>query len=213
MANKKVLLILISLSAIAIIFVLWLKAKRIKEGSVYKGPSVKNSISEGSSSSSRNDSFPLSYGSRGNNVIQLQSILNSVGNHGLTADGVFGSKTKAALVASTGKDTITEKELGALAGQKLRETKAYDSESESSLNTLVVNIKKDLDGTSVFGRGASYPWIELTVISSQALEYVADRFQSGYGSTLFSEVDGAYFNPLSDVEATIKSRLVAIGKA
>lgn len=46
-----------------------------------------------------NASFPLKNGSRGNNVKKLQQWLNSGENAGLTADGIFGTKTENAVKA------------------------------------------------------------------------------------------------------------------
>ena len=54
------------------------------------------------------DRYPLANGSRGYNVKLLQQALKS----GLVEDGIFGSKTEAALLAKTGKKSIaTEKDV------------------------------------------------------------------------------------------------------
>src|SRR3990167_2008390 len=46
-----------------------------------------------SGTSWRNDSFPLSKGSKGQNVESLQKYLNAKFNAGLTEDGLFGNGT------------------------------------------------------------------------------------------------------------------------
>lgn len=53
-----------------------------------------------------NPNKTLSKGTRGVNVRDLQNELNSAGQS-LTADGIFGSKTEAALIAVTGRSSIT----------------------------------------------------------------------------------------------------------
>lgn len=60
-----------------------------------------------------NDKYPLSKGSKGANVVLLQQALM-----GLVADGIFGSKTEAALVAQTGKKSVaSQKEILAIASK------------------------------------------------------------------------------------------------
>ncbi len=49
--------------------------------------------------------FPLRMGSRNTYVSQLQNSLQGLGQN-ITADGIFGSQTQAALVAVTGKSTV-----------------------------------------------------------------------------------------------------------
>lgn len=59
------------------------------------------------------DKFPLGKGSRGANVVLLQQALM-----GLVTDGIFGSKTEAALVAQTGKKSVaSQKEILAIASK------------------------------------------------------------------------------------------------
>jgi hypothetical protein len=70
--------------------------------------------SGGGSGSSRNDNFPLKKGSYGSNVRRLQNALLKLNSSALPrygADSDFGSETEAALVAQTGKSTITQEEL------------------------------------------------------------------------------------------------------
>lgn len=49
----------------------------------------------------------LSYGSSGDDVKELQSYLNQVGNYGLDTDGVYGSKTQAAVKDYQTKNSLT----------------------------------------------------------------------------------------------------------
>ncbi len=49
--------------------------------------------------------FPLKLGSRNSKVAELQAALG-----GLTVDGIFGSKTQAALLAKHGKLTISNQD-------------------------------------------------------------------------------------------------------
>lgn len=58
-------------------------------------------------SPNKNDSFPLSYGARGNNVKMWQTYLNTFGA-GLTIDGIWGPKTEAASLQYTKFNNITE---------------------------------------------------------------------------------------------------------
>ena len=44
-----------------------------------------------------NDDFPLKKGSRGERVEKLQEFLNKTNNESLVVDGIFGSKTEAAV--------------------------------------------------------------------------------------------------------------------
>lgn len=55
----------------------------------------------------KDDSFPLSYGSRGNNVKLWQKYLNSKGSS-LVEDGVWGPLTEAASISKTGYNHITK---------------------------------------------------------------------------------------------------------
>ncbi len=55
----------------------------------------------------KDDSFPISYGSRGPNVSKWQEHLNSLGAK-LTADGVWGPLTEAASISKSGFNSITE---------------------------------------------------------------------------------------------------------
>lgn len=63
-----------------------------------------------------NNGFPLKYGSRGENVEALQSWLISQGQSLplFGVDGIFQDETQAALLAQTGKNTITETEFNEL---------------------------------------------------------------------------------------------------
>lgn len=66
----------------------------------------------GNENENKNSTFPLQYGSTGENVEALQSWLISQGQtlpkYGV--DGIFQSETLAALVAATGKETMSETE-------------------------------------------------------------------------------------------------------
>ncbi len=65
-------------------------------------------------------SFPLKYGSRDTGttaypVKRLQWAMQGLGRKEIVADGIFGPKTEAALVAITGKKTVaSEQELAAI---------------------------------------------------------------------------------------------------
>jgi len=50
-----------------------------------------------SNTSSANDTFPLKKGSKGLRVKKLQDFLNKENNESLVVDGIFGSKTEAAV--------------------------------------------------------------------------------------------------------------------
>ena len=54
-----------------------------------------------------NNQVVLEQGSRGENVSKLQQLLNKVGGAKLKVDGIFGSKTKAALQKITGSTVAT----------------------------------------------------------------------------------------------------------
>ena len=59
------------------------------------------------------DKFPLGKGSRGSNVVLLQQALM-----GLVTDGIFGSKTEAALVSQTAKKSVaSQNEIIAIANK------------------------------------------------------------------------------------------------
>lgn len=54
------------------------------------------------------DKYPLSNGSRGNNVKLLQKAINgNPSKNILIEDGIFGAKTEAALSAKTGKKSVS----------------------------------------------------------------------------------------------------------
>lgn len=72
--------------------------------------------------------FPLKKGSKGSNVIRLQTALTKLNASALPrygVDGDFGSETEAALKAQTGKTTCTETELRALELQASRVTTTW----------------------------------------------------------------------------------------
>lgn len=58
-------------------------------------------------STTKDDSFPLGFGSRGENVKKWQTYLNSKGST-LNVDGVWGPLTDAASIKQTGFNSITE---------------------------------------------------------------------------------------------------------
>lgn len=70
-------------------------------------PSTTSSAITNITAPTKNDSFPLSYGSRGENVKKWQMYLNSKGST-LTVDGIWGPLTEAASIAKTGYNFITE---------------------------------------------------------------------------------------------------------
>ena len=68
-------------------------------------PSVYSGGGGSNSGGNSNAGFPLQMGSRGANVQQLQWALQGSGQQ-LTADGIFGAQTQAALQAVTGSTTV-----------------------------------------------------------------------------------------------------------
>lgn len=87
-----------------------------KDSSTIKKPSYVISVPEPtkiteSDYNKGTDRYPLAKGSVGNNVKLLQEALK-----GLVVDGIFGSKTEAALVAKTGKKSVaSQKEIESIA--------------------------------------------------------------------------------------------------
>jgi hypothetical protein len=114
MEKKKVVIVgSVVLGTIALGFLIYkiINRRKTKEASEEFKPDVETKVL------TTNDSFPLKKGSKGNNVVKLQSYLNTkikapMGL--LKTDGIFGSGTESVLKTITGKTVITEAEFNNL---------------------------------------------------------------------------------------------------
>jgi peptidoglycan hydrolase-like protein with peptidoglycan-binding domain len=106
--------------------------------------------------------FPVRYGSKGDLVKQLQRLL------GVTADGIFGAKTQAALLAQTGKISIADqatfdKVIAQLtakvaAGASLqRANQLTDQWKKSTTLQLMPTVNVSAQGVTKDGFGALHP--------------------------------------------------------
>src|SRR5690554_1721238 len=89
--------ILIAIVIIALIFILYKKNKHSFVLSSAENPTKIARL---------NESKPLKKGVRGEEVVQLQTYLNTKGEN-LTVDGIFGDKTAKAIQDHFGKEEVT----------------------------------------------------------------------------------------------------------
>lgn len=99
---KKVALVTVPVLVVATAFVIWYKTTLPKKTYVSNNPATTPPIKP--SPSVANPVFPLQQGSNNSTVKQLQTAL------GVTADGIFGPKTLAALQAQYGKSSIPDQD-------------------------------------------------------------------------------------------------------
>tara|TARA_R110000803_G_scaffold16317_1_gene44737 strand:+ start:21390 stop:21779 length:390 start_codon:yes stop_codon:yes gene_type:complete len=89
-------LIGVGLTAATIVTISLLRRRRLRKELGIETPS-----SDGGSSNTTepaaNEDFPLKKGSKGERVKKLQDFLNRENNESLAVDGIFGSKTEAAV--------------------------------------------------------------------------------------------------------------------
>ncbi|AFM40708.1 cell wall-associated hydrolase, invasion-associated protein [Desulfosporosinus acidiphilus SJ4] len=79
----------------------------------------------------------LKYGSTGSDVVQLQTELNYLGYNVGTADGIFGSKTKAGVMAfQTAESLSVDGIVGPITASSLN--KAYTEKQQSSKTTAII---------------------------------------------------------------------------
>lgn len=159
------------------------------------------------------DSFPLRYGSCGEKVKELQRYLK------INADGQFGPKTQAAVLAKFGDKIVTEsmwnsptvgKESNSstpISIDKPREI--TEIKSSDDITKLVVDIHSDLSQAYLTGRTEEYPWDVLAQQSVENLRKISDKYKSVYGKNLRDAVDRASFNFTTDVDNRILSGLEA----
>ena len=115
---------------------------KISPSSSYTAPTTTNvSSSNTSTKTVTSATFPLKKGSRGDEVKNLQTVLNvlykDVIGTQLVVDGIFGSKTEAALKAATGKTTISQDEYynlskASAAAKNLSGNDVFKDETENS---------------------------------------------------------------------------------
>lgn len=98
-----------------------LAAPKTANGKKVFTPSVKDIVKDATIAvkPKTSNNFPLKNGSKNDLVKALQSALNRLGaSPTLAVDGIFGSKTQAALVAQTGKSSVdSQSELDSLINQ------------------------------------------------------------------------------------------------
>lgn len=120
--------------------------------------------------------FPLKNGSRNNLVKQLQELL------GLTADGIFGVKTQAALLLRTAKTSITSQAefdavIKTLLAQKQQEAAQAVASSKGQKSQKIIN-----------DYNANKSWKVMTLRSFRAHRYNMDAYgtmtPSGFGTDL-----------------------------
>lgn len=118
------------------------------EGTPNAGGGASNGTGGGSTKPT--SKFPLKNGSRDASgtygyVIRLQNALNGLGK-GLVADGIFGSKTQAALQSVTGKTQVDSlSELEAI------EAKQYHVPTNMSVSQTLDYLKKSSGLDKIFG--------------------------------------------------------------
>ncbi len=151
MKGKKIIIVLIILAIVAVVTILILRKRKNNSsssnssGNRTSSGNSSNSSSGGSSSSSSsssgNDDFPLRYGSRGTRVRGLQKIINGVSGNSslLTADGIWGKKTDAAVkqyIARTGSINSNEWQTFVPLWNKYMEALGKDREFASNNNGM-----------------------------------------------------------------------------
>ena len=86
----------------------------------------------------------LGYGSSGSDVEKLQNYLNQVGNYGLDVDGVYGSKTQAAVKDYQTKNSLAvdgiagDETWGSLSGAISKSADNTGNTANTSQNTAQV---------------------------------------------------------------------------
>lgn len=159
------------------------------------------------------DEFPLKYGSCGNKVKELQRYLK------INADGQFGPKTQAAVLAKFGDKVVTEAAWNSPTVGKENissSTTNIDSQKEiteikstDDITKLVIAINADVSQAYLTGRTEEYPWDILAQQSVENLRRISDKYKSVYGKNLYDVVDRASFNFTTDVDNRILSGLKA----
>lgn len=105
MSNKLKIAIVVLAIAVAV-FVIYYVRKRKKQNTPVNNTVNGTSARIPAALPTDNDSFPLDEGSRGRNVLYLQRALNLIRpENDLLEDGVFGSRTKSALLLSVSAAT------------------------------------------------------------------------------------------------------------
>lgn len=88
-------LIGVGLTAATIVTISLLRRRKLRKELGIETPS--NGGGSNTPEPAANDDFPLKKGSRGERVKKLQEFLNNMNNESLVVDGIFGSKTEAAV--------------------------------------------------------------------------------------------------------------------
>lgn len=88
-------LIGVGLTAATIVTISLLRRRKLRKELGIETPS--NGGGSNTPAPAANDDFPLKKGSRGERVKKLQEFLNKTNNETLVVDGIFGSKTEAAV--------------------------------------------------------------------------------------------------------------------
>ena len=88
-------LIGVGLTAATIVTISLLRRRKLRRELGIETPS--NGGGSNTPAPAANDDFPLKKGSKGERVKKLQEFLNNNNNESLVVDGIFGSKTEAAV--------------------------------------------------------------------------------------------------------------------
>ncbi len=174
MANKKKLWIYAIPLVIGIIAIFKI-TKGQSKSSFMGGDESSPSTGQGSSSSGK-ATFPLSKGSKGAKVTELQQAIGVENLPKYGADGDFGSETEAALLSVLGKKTVdsqsdidkivTIRSNAAATAEKKAQTQAADSSRIDLAKKFI----------AAFKRGDSFQAITDTAVRKGVYEPVSKRF-------------------------------------
>lgn len=137
----------------------------------------------------------LKQGSKGSDVVTLQTRLNEIGNYGLTADGVFGAKTEAAIKDFQKKNGLAADGIvGAKTWEKLGIT------NDKSIDPSVIYKPLSVHVTKLANRTPLYLAIHFTAGSNSnpgKAQGVYNTFVSRSASADFAvdDRDMVQFNP------------------
>ncbi len=154
-----------------------------------------------------NESLALSkYGSRGNEVIQIQTKLKRWGYYNGSIDGVYGSKTVAAVKWFQAKNGLTQ---DGIAGPKT--LAAMGIYSSSSSNNSTSNSDLNLLARLVYGEARGEPYTGQVAVAAVVLNRVeSSKFPNSIAGVIYQP--GA-FDVVSDGQINMAPDATAIKAA
>ncbi len=128
------------------------------------------------------------YGSRGEEVKQIQSKLKSWGYYTGNVDGIYGSKTYEAVKSFQRKNGLT---VDGIAGSKTLSALGINSSSSSSSGTSSNNTDLNLLSKLVYAEARGEPYKGMVAVAATVLNRVSDsRFPNSIAGVIYQS--GAY---------------------